>query len=150
MSILPNGGIPSSLEVTINATRVPTKVGKSPAFDWKAGEFIKTQTGRVKVVEGEEALKTWILKALTTPRGVFDIYSEAFGNEAFKLIGSSLPDSVLFMEIERLCKEALEYDPRIKRVGDFTFQREGDKVFFMFQVEHIDGLSDIKMSVTGV
>lgn len=146
MSILPNGYVPSNL-VDYADEKKAGRVGKSPAFDFKAGEFTRSATGRVAEVKEMESLRLWILKALFTPRGVYKVYSEDFGNEAFTLLGADLPDSILFMEVERLCREALIYDPRIKDVSQFRFDREADKVYVSFLVLAQDGESDIKFGI---
>ncbi|HLN62659.1 MAG TPA: DUF2634 domain-containing protein [Symbiobacteriaceae bacterium] len=146
MSILPAATVPAGLMAEV-VTRQVERVGRNPVFDFTAGEFVRTATGRVSTVEGEPSLVLWITKALITPRGVLGCYTESFGNETHSLIGTPLPDSILFMEVERLCREALVYDPRIKDASQFEFERKGDQLYVSFTVEHVEGLSDVTVGL---
>ena len=43
----------------------------------------------LKIVEGNEAIKIWIYKALQTPRYQYEIYSWDYGSELLSLIGKA-------------------------------------------------------------
>ncbi|MGB9903036.1 MAG: DUF2634 domain-containing protein [Desulfotomaculales bacterium] len=120
----------------ITGTKTVT-YGKELAFDFAAGEFIM-EDGRPKVVEGVDALKVWIEKAIRTARYRFPIYSFRYGCELEEIIGKDIPRAVLESEIRRVIREALIYDNRISDVRDFKFDRGGDWLKVEFTVITFD------------
>lgn len=107
--------------------------GKELAYDFEKGDFIY-QDGRPKIVEGTEALKVWIEKAIRTARYRFPIYTFQYGCELEDIIGLDLPRAVLESEVQRVIKEALIYDDRIEDVRDFIIERGGDWLKVTFTV----------------
>lgn len=122
------------LEVT-DAQEVETQItyGKELAYDFEKGDFIY-EDGKPKVVEGMEALKVWIEKAIRTARYRFPIYTFQYGCELEDIIGIDLPRAVLESEVQRVIKEALIYDDRIEDVRDFIIERGGDWLKVTFTV----------------
>ena len=51
------------------------------AYDYENNELKLDAAGRTYLVEGNEALRIWIFKALTTARFRYTAYSAAFGEE---------------------------------------------------------------------
>lgn len=123
-----------ALEVT-DAPEAETQItyGKELAYDFEKGDFIY-EDGKLKVVEGMEALKVWIEKAIRTARYRFPIYSFQYGCELEDIIGLDLPRAVLESEVQRVIKEALIYDDRIEDVRDFIIERGGDWLKVTFTV----------------
>ncbi|WP_054955054.1 DUF2634 domain-containing protein [Paenibacillus dakarensis] len=87
------------------------------------------------VVDGIDAIKQFVVKAIKTSRYRFAIYDDDYGSEIDDLIGSSATLSLLETEIPRVIEEALLYDDRITDVYDFELTREGDRLYVSFYVE---------------
>lgn len=90
------------------------------AFDFNKKEF-KVKHGKYYLVEGNEAIKVWIYKALKTERFIFVAYTKNYGSEISTLIGTVEDEDILFSEISRYIEEALLVNPYIVDVGDFSF-----------------------------
>lgn len=58
-----------------------------------------TLTG--KVLEGKEALKMWIYRALLTKRYIYPIYSWDYGQDLEELIGQGCETDFIKSEVER-------------------------------------------------
>ncbi|MFJ7855305.1 DUF2634 domain-containing protein [Peribacillus frigoritolerans] len=100
---------------------------------------INFETGTIgKFIDGGEALRQYIRKAILTERARFAIYSDDYGCELNELIGDDVvTDDLLDAEIPRIVYEALAYDERIDDVQT-TFTREGDKLFLSVTVVPAD------------
>ena len=84
--------------------------------------------GEPVVVEGKEALKVWIWRALRTPRFKYEIYSWAYGSEFESLLGQAYSDSVKTAEAPRYLRECLLINPYITQVKDITVSFEAAKL----------------------
>ncbi|MBP3931652.1 MAG: DUF2634 domain-containing protein [Peptostreptococcaceae bacterium] len=89
---------------------------KEVAWDFKNNIPI-LENGDFKIVEGNEALKVWIYKAILTPRYNYSIYSWDYGSELFDLIGKAYTPSLTKEEAKRHIKEALLINPYILEVN---------------------------------
>ncbi|KQC48536.1 terminase [Geobacillus sp. Sah69] len=85
-------------------------------------------------IDGDEALRQFIIKAIQTARFRYLIYDEQYGSELEDLIGAGGTEELLNEEIPRLIREALIYDDRIADVRDFSIRRESDHVYVEFTV----------------
>ena len=74
------------------------------------------QNGDFKIVEGNDAIKVWVYKALLTPRYNYSIYSWDYGSELMDLIGKAYTPSLTKEEAKRYIKEALLINPYILEV----------------------------------
>jgi len=137
MALFPDVAIPNDITTMITTSSQVT-YGQEPDFDFTTGEFI-LEDGKLKILEGPDALRIWITKALLTARYRWPIYSSDFGCELEDIIGYDLPRAVLESEIPRLIKEALIYDDRIEDVKDFVIERGGDWLKITFTVVAFDG-----------
>ena len=88
---------------------------KEIAWDFKRNIPI-LENGDFKIVEGNNAVKVWVYKALLTPRYNYSIYSWDYGSELLDLIGKAYTPSLTKEEAKRLIKEALEINPYILEV----------------------------------
>jgi len=79
------------------------------------------RNGNTYLVEGNEALRIWIFKALITERFRYTAYDSAFGSEIHTLIGSPSHSEVVKSEIKRFIIEALMVNPYISEISDFVF-----------------------------
>ncbi|MEH7521680.1 DUF2634 domain-containing protein [Bacillus sp. JJ1503] len=86
------------------------------------------------LIDGEEALRQFVVKAIRTARFRFLIYDNQYGSELEELIGADVSLELLQTEIPRVIREALIYDDRVADVVDFEIVRESDKLFVSFRV----------------
>ena len=96
---------------------------KEVAWDFENNVPI-LENGDFKVIEGNEAIKVWVYKAILTPRYSYSIYSWDYGSELLDLIGKAYTPSLTKEEAKRLIKEALEINPYILEVeiADISFK----------------------------
>ena len=86
------------------------------AWDFKRDIPI-LENGDLKIVEGNEAIKVWVYKALLVPRYNYSIYSWNYGSELMDLIGKAYTPSLTKEEAKRYIKEALLINPYILEVN---------------------------------
>ncbi len=91
----------------------------------------------VGYVDGREAIKQFIVKALDTERYEYLIYSWNYGAEINKLFGQPIP--YVYSELKRLITEALTQDDRIDSVDAFNFSHVKNKVHVTFTAHTIYG-----------
>lgn len=117
------------------------------AFDFEKEE-LKTKHGKYYLVEGNEALKIWIYKALKTERYIFVAYTKNYGSEVSTLIGIVEDEDILFSEISRYIEESLLVNPYIVSVGDFSFSHpKGGEINVKFSVSTVYGDMEEEMRV---
>ena len=97
------------------------KVNNSfPLYKEVAWDFEKDtpilENGDFKIVEGNNAIKVWVYKALLTPRYNHSIYSWDYGSELMDLVGKAYTPSLTKEEAKRYIKEALLINPYIVEV----------------------------------
>jgi Protein of unknown function (DUF2634) len=102
--------------------------------------YLDFENGRIgPMIDGDLALRQFIIKTIMTPRSRYLIYDDEYGTELEDLIGADVTDAFLQEEIPRVIREALIYDDRIADVRDFVVRREKDVVFIEFTIEKVDG-----------
>ena len=111
MSIFPFINPPPNLEAL---NEFPTY--KEIAWDFKKNTPI-IQNGDFKIVEGNEAIKVWVYKALLVPRYNYSIYSWNYGSELMDLIGKAYTPQLTKSEAKRYIEEALKINPYILDVN---------------------------------
>lgn len=85
---------------------------KEYAYDFEKNELLLDEEGRTYLVNGNEALRIWIFKALITERFHYTAYSFAFGSEIQdQIIGHSMNVEIVKLEIERFIIETLMVNP---------------------------------------
>ena len=89
---------------------------KEVAWDFKRNIPI-LENGDFKIVEGNEAIKVWVYKAILTPRYNYSIYSWDYGSELLDLIGKAYTPSLTKSEAKRYIEEALLINPYILEVN---------------------------------
>ena len=94
---------------------------RSPLYKEVAWDFEKDtpiiQNGDFKIVEGNEAIKVWVYKALLTPRYNYSIYSWNYGSELMDLIGKAYTPQLTKSEAKRYIEGALKINPYILDVN---------------------------------
>ena len=88
-------------------------------------------------VDGLEALRQAVDKALRTERFRYMVYTANYGVELEDKLG--MPVSLSLPEIKRSIIEALTWDSRIERVDGFEFEVDGGRVRVFFHVHSIYG-----------
>ena len=86
------------------------------AWDFEKNTSI-IQNGDFKMVEGNNAIKVWVYKALLTPRYNYSIYTWDYGSELLDLIGKAYTPSLTKSEAKRYIEEALLINPYILEVN---------------------------------
>lgn len=112
------------------------KVFTEYAWDFENDDFI-LQNGRPIKLEGKEALKVWIYKALKTQKNRYLCYSN-FGQEYENLLGINYTPEIINAEVERYTKEALAHED-ILNVSDFNTAFTGSQLSIYFKVDTVYG-----------
>jgi hypothetical protein len=108
-----------------------TSTPKEYAWDFEKNDF-KLKDGKFQIVEGTEALKIWIWKALKTSNSTYPIYSDAYGNEFEKLVGKGLSKSLIESEAKRLILECLKENEHILSIKNFSVDKSDDTLSITF------------------
>lgn len=104
-----------SVDETIENANSELPLLKEFAIDFKTGSpIIENKT--FKLLEGNEALRVWVYKALKIDRFQHEIYSWDFGSEITDLMGKGYTQALTQSEIKRYIEEALYINPYIKEV----------------------------------
>ena len=106
-------------EAALEETELP--LYQEVKWDFEKGRPV-FRGGEPVVVEGAEAIKTWVWKALVTQRARYEIYSWDFGSEVESLIGQPYTDELKRAEAVRYVREALEINPYITEVTAATVE----------------------------
>lgn len=136
--LFPTVGVTSSTYVDEMASD-KINYGKTVQFDFEKHEFILSPTGKQKTVTGSNAWAEWCVKALSSERYKYLIYSDNYGEEIDTLLGKSYPKKVIESEIKRMVKDCLLADKRTASVDDFNFTWIDDGIIFSCSVKNIIG-----------
>lgn len=124
---------------------------KEYAYDFQKNELLLDKSGNTYLVEGNEALRIWIFKALMTERFHYTAYSFAFGAEfQDQLIGHVMNVEVIKLEMERFIIEALMVNPYIKRLDNFIFENASTGMAVSFDCTSIYGRDTVLVPVREV
>lgn len=93
-----------------------------------------------RLIDGEEALRQAVEKALWTARFRYLACDWSYGSELERLIGEDLTPELMRSEVPRVIREALLADDRVLDVVDFALDSQGDRLSARFAVVHKDGL----------
>ncbi|MNH83622.1 hypothetical protein D3C87_451800 [compost metagenome] len=117
------------------------RASRTYALDFDSGEI----TGRM--IEGVEALRQFIRKAIITARYRYLIYNGQYGCELDSLLGQDISQELLKSEITRVITEALSYDDRIEGVSRFQVVRRADELYVTFMVQTREGLIEQEVTI---
>ncbi|MNC18793.1 hypothetical protein D3C75_667100 [compost metagenome] len=106
---------------------------------------MKLVNGAPVVIEGQEALKVWIYKALFTARYRYLGYSPYYGSELEELVGSAYTPGATQLELTRYVREALTVNPYIMEVSQVEASFRGDRLEGSVTVETVYG--EVKVDV---
>lgn len=137
------------IDGTISDDIIENKSDNLPVFkeilwDFNKNEFEITK-GNLKIVEGKEALKIWIYKALNTKRYKHIIYTWNYGCELEDLIGRNNYRELIKKEMQRYIKEALLVNKYISDVSSTAINSDGDKLEIDIAVKTVYG--DVEVSL---
>ncbi|MCB6569975.1 DUF2634 domain-containing protein [Eubacterium limosum] len=109
-------------------------------FDYKKGDFLLDNTGKVPLAEPVDTWIQWCVKALATERFAFRSYSTEYGAEYQPTM--SMEQKACENWIERTISETLLADPlqRTAFVKDFSYSHYSDCLFVTFMVCGQDGM----------
>ena len=119
------------------------------AYDFENNRLL-LKNGQTYLVEGNEALRIWIYKALATERFRYAAYDSDFGSEIDTLIGSPLHGDIAKSELKRFIVEALMVNPYIEELGNFQISQTGSGLTAEFDCTTIYGPDKISWEVKGV
>lgn len=105
------------------------------------------EKGNFKIVEGNEAIKTWAFKAMMTERFRYEIYSWNYGSELDSLIGQSYSPNLTKAECIRYIKEALLVNPYIRNVSNVAVTFDRGHLFIEAKIDTIYGETEVRASV---
>jgi len=108
------------------------------AWDFKENIPI-VEKGDFKIVTGNEAIKTWVYKAMKTERFRYLIYTWHFGSELENLIGQNYTPNLTKAETIRCVKEALLINPYITNISNAEVSFEKGELTFHGKIETIYG-----------
>lgn len=110
-------------------------------YDFKSGDFV-LKNGKLVEVQGIEALKVWIEKALRTELGRFRVYNgTGYGTSLDDLIGQNFPVSFFESEIQREINESLLKHPAIESLSTFKLEKSRATLHVKFTVNLVSGLT---------
>lgn len=111
---------------------------RDAAWDFEKGCPIFDNGNPLKV-EGLEAIKVWIYKALLTLRGKYEIYSFNYGCDASNLIGQHYTEGTKRAEVIRYIKEALLVSPYIREAEATDIEFIGDRLSVLVRCDTVYG-----------
>ena len=114
------------------------------AWDFKRDIPI-LENGDLKIVEGNEAIKVWVYKALLVPRYNYSIYSWNYGSELMDLIGKAYTPQLTKSEAKRYIEEALKINPYILDVNVIDTDFKDSVLSANVKIVTIYGESDISV-----
>lgn len=131
MSILPQFDV--NLDTVINQSiqEAVNTVPKEYAWDFENNDF-RLIDGKFIIVEGKEALKVWIWKALHTVKMKYSIYSDSYGHDLDSIVGQGVSNELLQSEAKRLVWECLQNNHHITGIENFSAIRDSDTLSISF------------------
>ncbi len=123
--------------------RADFRLGAAPARTFK----LDIENGTIRgETDGAEALMQAVYMILSTKRYEWLIHSWDYGSEVLSLIGRDMHYCI--PEAERMIREALLTDDRIRDVRDFRFETEKNRLRVFFTVVSIYGETEGETEVT--
>lgn len=142
MSIFPSSitDVDTIINQTISATAT---IPREYAWDFINNDF-RLVDGKFVIVEGKEALKVWMWKALKTMKMRYSIYSDNYGHELDSLIGQGFSSGMIESEAKRIVWETISVNSHITGMQDFTVESDGDTLTVSFTALTYQG--EVEMS----
>ena len=132
----------SNIEENIVNNQLP--MYKEVAWDFDK-DIPVIENGELRIIEGNEAIKVWVYKALLIQRYQYLIYSWDYGSELMDLIGKAYTPSLTKSEAKRYIKEALEINPYISEVNISEIDFKDSILSADIKILTIYGESEVKI-----
>lgn len=91
------------------------------AWNFEKDCFERDGNGHMILLEGNDALKVWIYKALKTQRFIYKAYSRRYGANLEYYIGKVMGVGERISELKREITETLMVNPYIKSIDSIVF-----------------------------
>ena len=103
---------------------------------------------RLVELNGNEALKVWIFKALKTKRNFYEIHSDSYGNDLDVHIGTVYQESIKNALIISEIKDCLLVNPYILNCYNFelNYNNDNNNLKVSFNVSTVYGESEVLYS----
>lgn len=133
----------AGFEIFLNETETQESelpLFKEMAIDFETGEPI-IKNNEIVALEGSEALKVWIWRALKTERYKYKVYSNNYGNELKEQLGTIYDKTIKDAILENEIRECLGVNPYITRLHSFSIETpEGmQHPYIYFSVDTVYG-----------
>lgn len=133
----------AGFEIFLNETEAQESelpLFKEMAIDFETGEPI-IKNDEIVTLEGAEALKVWIWRALKTERYKYKAYSNNYGNELKEQLGTIYDKTIKDAILENEIRECLGVNPYIVRLHSFSIETpEGmQHPYIYFSVDTVYG-----------
>ena len=99
---------------------------KEYAWDFDNNCFLYDSKGKHILLEGNEALKVWVYKALRTERYVYLAYSRNYGIELYPFLAKVMSVQERKSELRRVITECLMCNPYISSIDSIIFDEENN------------------------
>lgn len=119
-------------------------IHKEYAWDFQKNDFL-LKDGKPYIVEGIEALKIWILKALKTERYNHLAYSWGYGSELSTVIGSKFKNSEIKSDLKSIVEDVLLMHPQIKSVNRISANQTGRSLSIQIEISTEYGEVDVNV-----
>ena len=124
-------------------SNIENSIDELPMYYEVGWDYIKDEplieNNEFVIVEGKNAIKVWIYKAIKTVRYQHPIYSWDYGCEISSLIGQKYTKGLTKSESERYIKEAILINPYITDVKIIDINFSEDILSVSIQVDTIYG-----------
>lgn len=133
----------AGFEIFLNETETQESelpLFKEMAIDFETGETI-IKNNEIVTLEGAEALKVWIWRALKTERYKYKVYSNNYGNELKEQLGTIYDKTIKDAILENEIRECLGVNPYITSLHSFKIETpEGmQHPYIYFSVDTVYG-----------
>lgn len=120
---------------------------KELAWDFDKSRFIYNADGTHKVLKQNDAMKTWIRKAILVERYRYRAYFDDYGMELERFVGKTPNDGVSQTLLFQYIKEGLLVNPYIKRVTVNGINRTKKEITMELTVTTIYGKTTVQIEV---
>lgn len=130
-----------------NTEKEELPIFKEYAIDFDTLEPLKNGD-RLVELNGNEALKVWIFKALKTKRNFYGIHSDSYGNDLDVHIGTVYQESIKNALIISEIKDCLLVNPYILDCYNFelNYNNDDNNLKVSFNVSTVYGESEVLYS----
>lgn len=144
MSITPELNIDINTVINQSIQETTDTIPREYAWDFENNDFL-LRDGKFVIVEGKEALKVWIWKALHTVKMTYSVYSDSYGHDLDSIVGQGFSSGLIESEAKRLVWECLKTNQHITGIENFSTTSDADNLLISFTA--ITDLGEVDMIV---